>query len=346
MAWGLRTKSLAGSNRPSATTRHRLDPPGRFGKPAVLNLRSPREIAQMRQAGLLVWQAHQAVAALVQPGVTTGQLNEAVEAVFAEAGAIPLFKGVPGKIPFPAAACTSVNEEVVHGIPGDRVLQEGDIVSVDTGCKWNGWCGDAAATYPVGRIAPDVEHLLHITQQALDLAIELLGKCDRWSQVAEAIEQLVSRAGLSVVEQFVGHGIGREMHEPPQVPNFCTEAFRREGDFPLRTGLVLAIEPMVNLGAETGPLPTGPLDPSHRRRSTERPLRAYRRTYPGRSLPTDRPAVRTASSGAVGNSRPERIPKSPSEAVQFLSAGFAGVNEQGTGFVAIRLTRSRQARFV
>ncbi len=214
----------------------------------MLNLRSPREIAQMRQAGLLVWQAHQAVAPLVQPGVTTGQLNDAVEAVFAEAGAIPLFKGVPGKIPFPAAACTSVNEEVVHGIPGDRVLQEGDIVSVDTGCKWNGWCGDAAATYPVGRIAPEVEHLLQITQQALDLAIELLGKCERWSQVAEAIEQFVSRAGLSVVEQFVGHGIGREMHEPPQVPNFCTEAFRREGDFPLRPGLVLAIEPMVNLG--------------------------------------------------------------------------------------------------
>ncbi len=118
----------------------------------MLNLHSPREMAHMRQAGLLVWQAHQAVAQQIRPGTTTGELNATVQRVFAEAGAEPLFKGVPGKVPFPAATCTSVNDEVVHGIPGDRVLHEGDIVSVDTGCKLHGWCGDAAVTYAVGQV--------------------------------------------------------------------------------------------------------------------------------------------------------------------------------------------------
>ena len=214
----------------------------------MLNLRSPRELAHMRRAGLLVWQAHQAVAQQIRPGVTTAQLDAAVQRVFAEAGAEPLFKGVPGKVPFPAATCTSVNEEVVHGIPGNRVLVAGDIVSVDTGCRLNGWCGDAAVTYAVGPVSPRVQHLLDVTRQALELAIEQLARCSRWSEVARQIEQFVHAADCSVVEQFVGHGIGREMHESPQVPNFLSEKFRREEDFPLRTGLVLAIEPMVNLG--------------------------------------------------------------------------------------------------
>src|SRR5688572_21874609 len=123
-------------------------------------LRSPREIAQMRQAGLVVWGAHQLAASMVRPGVTTGEIDAAIEKFFDEQGALPLFKGVPGKVPFPAVSCISVNEEVVHGIPGPRVLKEGDVVSVDTGCKLNGWCGDSAITQPVGKIDPEVARLL------------------------------------------------------------------------------------------------------------------------------------------------------------------------------------------
>ncbi len=129
----------------------------------------------MRKAGLLVWGAHQVAAALVKPGITTGEIDAAIEKFFEERHAIPLFKGVPGKIPFPAVTCISVNDEVVHGIPGDRELLSGDIVSIDTGCKFDGWCGDAAITHPVGQIAPDVTRLLEVTSGVLNLAIKLMG---------------------------------------------------------------------------------------------------------------------------------------------------------------------------
>jgi methionyl aminopeptidase len=213
----------------------------------MINLRSPREISHMREAGLVVWQAHEAVARLIRPGIRTMDLDQAVEEVFARYRATPLFKGFPGPVPFPACTCVSVNEEIVHGIPGDRVLREGDIVSVDTGCRVDGWCGDAAVTHPVGRIAPDLRRLLDVTSQAFRLAVDLLGQRQKWSQVAREMETFVHDAGFSVVEDFVGHGIGREMHEPPQVPNFTGHRLR-DGDFDLLPGLVLAIEPMVNLG--------------------------------------------------------------------------------------------------
>jgi methionyl aminopeptidase len=204
----------------------------------------------MRKAGLLVWQAHQIASAMVKPGVTTGEIDAAVEKFFDEQGAVPLFKGVPGKIPFPAVTCISVNEEVVHGIPGRRVLREGDIVSIDTGCKFEGWCGDSAVTHPVGKIDPEVQHLLDVTSGVLKLAIELMGKRDRWSEVASEMGTYVRDAGFSVVESFVGHGIGREMHEDPQVPNFLSAQLRRNGDFTLEPGLVIAVEPMVNMGSK------------------------------------------------------------------------------------------------
>src|SRR5687768_2178342 len=124
------------------------------------SLKSPRELALMRQAGLVVWNAHRLAAALVRPGVTTREIDSAVEQYFIEQRATPLFKGVPGKVPFPSVCCISVNEEVVHGIPGQRRLQEGDIVSIDTGCRLAGWCGDAAVTHPVGRVHPQVQRLL------------------------------------------------------------------------------------------------------------------------------------------------------------------------------------------
>lgn len=204
----------------------------------------------MRKAGLLVWQAHQVAREMMGPGVSTAEIDAAVERFFEENGASPLFKGVPGYVPFPAVTCISINEEVVHGIPGPRRLAEGDIVSVDTGCRLNGWCGDAAATYAVGRIPPEVQRLVDVTREVLELAIELMGSRSRWSEVAAEMEAHVKRNKLSVVEAFVGHGIGREMHEEPQVPNFVSGQLRRGGDFRLVPGLVIAVEPMVNMGTK------------------------------------------------------------------------------------------------
>jgi methionyl aminopeptidase len=217
-------------------------------------LRSPREIAQMRKAGLLVWEAHQIARGLIRPGVTTKEVDAAIEGFFALHGAEPLFKNYPnseeGKPPFPAVTCISVNREVVHGIPGGRKLVEGDIVSIDTGCKLNGWCGDAAATYPVGRVYSEVRRLLDVTRTVLSLSIELLTKRKWWSEVAREMEAYVKKNKFSVVEAFVGHGIGRQMHEDPQVPNYIGKGFRRRNDFRLVPGLVLAIEPMVNVGTK------------------------------------------------------------------------------------------------
>jgi len=213
-------------------------------------LRSAREIALLRKAGLVVWEAHQLAASMVRPGVTTAEIDAAVEEFFRQRKAQPLFKGVPGPIPFPAVTCMSINEEVVHGIPSDRVLKEGDILSIDTGCRLNGWCGDAAVTHPVGQIAPEIRRLVDVTREVLDLAIEQMGCCRRWSEVAVQMEAYVKRHGFSVVERFVGHGIGRKMHEAPQVPNFVSKQLRQSGDFELVPGLVIAIEPMVNLGSK------------------------------------------------------------------------------------------------
>jgi methionyl aminopeptidase len=213
-------------------------------------LRSTREIGLMRKAGIVVWEALQLAGSMVRPGVATRDIDAAVEDFFRQRQAVPLFKGVPGKIPFPAVTCISVNEEVVHGIPNARKLVEGDIVSIDTGCRLNGWCGDAAYTFAVGAIRPEVQRLLDVTEHTLALAIELMGKRSRWSEVAAEMEKYVRDHGFSVVENFVGHGIGRQMHEDPQVPNFVSAHFRRNGDFRLVPGLVLAVEPMVNMGTK------------------------------------------------------------------------------------------------
>ena len=204
----------------------------------------------MRRAGLLVWQALELAAGMVRPGATTGEIDAAVEEFFRQKKAVPLFKGVPGRVPFPAVTCMSVNEEVVHGIPGPRTLAEGDILSIDTGCKLDGWCGDSAVTLPVGQVAPDVQRLMDVTRGSLELAIERMGHCSYWSEVATEMEQFVKDHGFFVVEAFVGHGIGREMHEDPQVPNFVSDQLRRGGDFRLVPGLVIAVEPMVNAGTK------------------------------------------------------------------------------------------------
>jgi methionyl aminopeptidase len=220
----------------------------------VIQLKSEREIALMRQAGICVWQAHQLVRQVVAPGVTTSEIDAVITDHFRFCNAEPLFKDYPhqnnGRPAFPAATCTSVNEEVVHGIPTHRTLREGDVVSVDTGCRLNGWCGDSAYTYPAGRIAPAVQQLLDVTIATLDLAFELMHTKTRWSQIAREMAQLVRDNGFSTFECFVGHGIGRQMHEEPQVPNFLSRSLRGSGDFRIEPGLVIAVEPMVNMGTK------------------------------------------------------------------------------------------------
>jgi methionyl aminopeptidase len=221
----------------------------------VIQLRSDREISEMRKAGLLIWQAHQIAAEMVRPGVTTKEIDDRVAAFFAEHDVIPLFKNYPnsqkGKRPFPAVTCISINEEVVHGIAGPRQLREGDIISIDTGCKRAGWCADAAVTHPVGEISQESRKLLDVTRKVLRLAIDLMSKRQWWSEVAEEMAAFVAKAGFSTVEEFVGHGVGREMHEDPQVPNYPSPQLkRRNGNFPLRPGLVIAVEPMVNVGTK------------------------------------------------------------------------------------------------
>jgi len=208
----------------------------------------------MRQAGICVWQAHQLVRQIVAPGATTADIDAVVAEHFRRCNAEPLFKDYPhqnnGRPAFPAATCTSVNEEVVHGIPRHRPLVEGDIVSVDTGCRLNGWCGDAAVTYPVGQVSSAVQRLLDVTLATLDLAYDLMHTKTRWSQVAREMAQFVRDHGFSTVECFVGHGIGRQMHEEPQVPNFLSRSLRGSGDFRIEPGLVIAVEPMVNMGTK------------------------------------------------------------------------------------------------
>jgi methionyl aminopeptidase len=220
---------------------------------AVIKLKSPREISLMREAGRVVAQALAEVRRLAVPGATTADFDAAVAAIFESHGAIPLFKNYPnsvkGKPPFPAVICASINEQVVHGIPNRRVLKPGDVVSIDTGCKLGGWCGDAALTVPIGPIEPEIQRLLDVTSETLDLAIRAMGRCRYWSEVAGLMERYVKSQGMYVVEKFVGHGIGQNMHEDPQVPNFVSKALRKN-DIRLEPGLVLAIEPMVALGTK------------------------------------------------------------------------------------------------
>lgn len=222
-----------------------------MNQPIKRELRSPREIKKMRAAGLIVWQAHQAAARLLRPGITTAEINQAYRDTFAEYDAKPLFLGYGARagIPaFPAETCISVNEQVVHGIPGPRVLEEGDIVSLDTGCRLSGWCGDAAVTHAIGKISSESKKLLEITSGVLDFAIELMDQETLWSRICKPMEDYVVEAGFYVVKEMVGHGIGKELHEPPQVPNFYDKATLESEDFNLRPGVVIAVEPMVNIG--------------------------------------------------------------------------------------------------
>jgi len=213
-------------------------------------LKSPREIELMRSAGRVVHQVLQRIGEAVRPGIEVASLATIAEETISAAGGEPLFRGVrtPGtKFPFPSAICASVNDEVVHGIPNDRVLHEGDIISVDCGVRLKGYCGDSAVTFAVGRVAPEIERLMAVTAASLELAVAEMRPGRWWSEIAAAMQTKVESAGFSVVREFVGHGIGQNMHEEPKVPNY-TDAKQKKTDFVLEPGLVLAVEPMVNQG--------------------------------------------------------------------------------------------------
>lgn len=226
------------------------DKPRQERAPGRLVLKSPREIELMRAAGRIVRRVHEEVTRLIRPGVPTAELNRVAEEIIHAAGGTALFHGVQTtgtKFPFPAALCISINDEVVHGIPGARRLAEGDIVSIDCGVRLKGYCGDAATTHAVGPISPLARRLLDVTEGSLNMALEMMKPGVRWSEVAGAIQAMVEGAGFSVVREFVGHGVGMDMHEEPKVPNYTDDKQKKE-DFILQPGLVIAVEPMVNTG--------------------------------------------------------------------------------------------------
>jgi methionyl aminopeptidase len=210
----------------------------------MIQIKTPHEIELMRGAGLVVAGAIAAVRAAVRPGVTTGELDAIAEDNIRGSGATPSFKGYHG---FPGSICTSVDDEVVHGIPGGRVLADGDIVSIDCGAIVDGWHGDAAITVPVGTVAPELLELIRVTEQAMWRGIAAARLGGRVTDISHAVESHVRAEGsYGILEDYVGHGIGSAMHQPPNVPNFG-----RPGRGPkLVQGLALAVEPMVTLGGK------------------------------------------------------------------------------------------------
>ncbi|MHB8918883.1 MAG: type I methionyl aminopeptidase, partial [Desulfocucumaceae bacterium] len=207
----------------------------------MITLKTDRELAYMRDAGKVVAGALEDVAGAVKPGVTTAELDRVAESFILARGARPAFKGLYG---FPSTICASPNEQVVHGIPSLRVLENGDIISVDIGAEINGYFGDGAVTLPVGDLEPETGRLLKVTEEALYKGIDQAVEGNRLSDISYAVQEHVEKNGFSVVRDYVGHGIGRSMHEEPQVPNFG-----RAGRGPrLTAGMTLAIEPMVNMG--------------------------------------------------------------------------------------------------
>ncbi len=204
-------------------------------------IKSPREIGVMREAGRIVAAVHDTLKKEIKPGITTRELDVIAAGIIKERGAIASFKGYRG---FPASICASINEEVVHGIPGSRVLEEGDLVAIDVGSVYNGFQGDAAITVAVGKISAEAEALMEATRGALEAGIKASRSGSHLGDVSVAIQAYAEERKFSVVREYVGHGIGRDMHEEPQIPNYGTA-----GQGPvLKKGMTLALEPMVNMG--------------------------------------------------------------------------------------------------
>jgi len=213
----------------------------------MIIVKSAEEIEKMRVAGRITAGTIDAVLATVRPGVTTAELDEVAEAYIRDQGAIPSFLGY-GQPPFPASICTSLNSEIVHGIPSPkRVAKEGDLLKLDFGAVWEGFHSDSAVTVVVGgpsAVAPEVEKLVRVTEEALEAGISQIRPGGRLSDIGAAVQQVAEGAGFSVVREYVGHGVGRSLHEDPQIPNYG-EAGRGPV---MKPGLVVAVEPMVNIG--------------------------------------------------------------------------------------------------
>ena len=208
----------------------------------MIEYKSPAEIELMRRAGRITADTIERLLERVEAGMTTAQLDEIAERSIRDAGATPSFKGYRG---FPASICTSLNEEVVHGIPAKRRIHDGDILKLDVGAIWQGYHGDSAVSVIVGSASSDVaEKLVRVTDESLAAGISCLKPGNRLYDVGHAVQQVVEGAGFSVVREYVGHGVGRALHEEPQVPNYGEPGHGKE----IRPGLVVAIEPMVNVG--------------------------------------------------------------------------------------------------
>ena len=213
----------------------------------MIFLKTEDEIELLRASNLLVGKTLAEIAKVIKPGVTTKELDRVAEEFIRDNGAVPTFKGFPNQYgdPFPASICTSVNDQVVHGIPGDDVvLKDGDIVSVDCGTYMNGFCGDSAYTFCVGEVDEEVRKLLKVTKEALYIGIQNAVHGKRLGDIGYAIQQHCESNSYGVVREFVGHGIGKEMHEDPQVPNYGKRGYGTM----LKKGLCIAIEPMITLG--------------------------------------------------------------------------------------------------
>ena len=209
----------------------------------MISLKSPREIEAMRRAGRITAQARTLAASLVAPGVTTHEIDTAVRRFIESHGAKPSFLGYSG---YPGSACISVNDEVIHGIPGPRKLREGDIVSVDVGAFIGGFHGDCAGTYPCGEISDEARRLIAVTRESFWQGIRMARKGMRISDISHAVQQYVEQNGFSVVREYVGHGVGAKLHEPPEVPNYGPAGHGAR----LVPGMTIAVEPMVNAGGE------------------------------------------------------------------------------------------------
>ncbi|PGT78861.1 type I methionyl aminopeptidase [Bacillus cereus] len=203
--------------------------------------KTPREIEIMREAGRIVALTHQELKQHITPGITTKELDQIAEKTIQKYGTTPSFKGYNG---FPGSICASVNEELVHGIPGKRKLKEGDIISIDIGAKYNGYHGDSAWTYPVGSISESVQKLLDVTEKSLYLGLEQVKPGERLSNISHAVQTHAEENGFSIVREYVGHGIGQDLHEDPQIPHYGPP---NRGPR-LKPGMVICVEPMVNQG--------------------------------------------------------------------------------------------------
>jgi len=212
----------------------------------VIVLKSPREIGKLREAGRIARLALDAAVAMAKPGVATEAIDAEVERVIRSHGATPEFKGYHG---YPASSCISVNDQVVHGIPGGRRLRDGDIVGIDVGARYEGFVGDNAATIAIGKVSPAARKLVETTRECLEAAVRECVPGKRLSDIGRAVQALAEQGGYGIVRDYAGHGIGSKMHEDPQVPNYVDAATLRR-DLVLREGLCIAIEPMLNLGGE------------------------------------------------------------------------------------------------